>query len=177
MPSSFRSSFQQLLEIADSQRPGYRSSLGDGLDLDTIRSMLPVSDYFPWLVDVYSLVSGTPRGIQNQSLMDLVPGYRLVELQEVASGDHWEGQRIVPLLSNYSSDHIAFIGTNPNLWSVGHDDCEARKLYDSPDTFVHSLIEYYRTGAYFLDPDGYLDYDPRKVSEIRRRLNPESESC
>jgi hypothetical protein len=174
MPSNFRKLFEELLEIVDRQRPGYRASLGSGMERAAVASILVKSEDYPCLVDIYSLVCGTPREIRDQSLFDLIPGYRLLQINEVAAKRKWENREMVPLLENYSSDYIAFSGGSHCLLRLSHDDSTLFKVYDNPDTFLQSLIEFYRSGAYFLDSDGYLDSDLKNVSKIGRRLNPES---
>ena len=175
MPAEFQGLFKHLIDIADAQRPGYRAALGGGLSADTVAPMISGTLYSDYLVDIYSLVRGTRRRIAEQHLMDLIPGYRLVELHEVAAGTFWEKQRVVPLLSNYSSDHIAFMSNKSGMWRLNHDDDRAYKIYDTPESFVRTASECFQVGAYSLDSDGFLDYDAKKVSEIATQHNPNSD--
>lgn len=110
--------------------------------------------------------------------MDFVPGYRLIrvddfalELGVVATQLNILG--VIPFLSNDSSDYIG-VGTDEaeGVYSVVHDSPDVVIMHSSPEKFFETLCSFYRGNAYFLDDDGFLDYDYERVSAIGAALNP-----
>lgn len=175
MTSELKTLFQQVLAASEELRPGYIVSLGSATP-DPMPYFNDLNKPFTAdLLDIYSLVRGTPAEISAQRLMDFIPGYRLVEASEAASGTRWDDSHVTPLLSNYSSDHIGYLEDSPSLWRLNHDDFETYKIFSSSKSLMQSIIECYRQGAYFLDSSGYLDWDVERTTEICAQLNPDAE--
>ena len=45
-------------------------------------------------------------------------------------------------------------------------------MHRSLETFFETVIAFYQEDVYFLDNDGFLDYDFEKAGAIRKTLNP-----
>lgn len=51
-------------------------------------------------------------------------------------------------------------------------DCgELIVMYSSPEKFLETICEFYKQGVYFLDSDGYLDYDMSKEGVVGSEIN------
>jgi hypothetical protein len=44
-------------------------------------------------------------------------------------------------------------------------------MYTSAHKFLETICEFYKNDVYFLDEDGYLDYDDEKESEVAIKIN------
>jgi hypothetical protein len=123
---------------------------------------------------IYATVAGTPRNIEAQELMDLVPGYRLIHVDELQAAHDVVRRRsgrndLFPILGDYAASFICTGASSVfDLDDLG-DVIEMRK---SGHLFLRAIAECYESGVYFLDPDGYLDYDARAEQLIGLRLNP-----
>jgi len=177
--------FEQTLEISEQLRPGYRARLGIGLP--KLEAELRLNEIFKigmsvptMLVDIYSLIKGTERSILDQRFMDYVPGYRLINLDELdveknkfTSLDLVPSNKYLPFLANYSSDYICVESGGLNgIGTVLHDEGEFVLMHKTPENFYLTIIEFYKQGAYFTDGDGFLDFDFDKSGEIGAQLNP-----
>jgi hypothetical protein len=127
---------------------------------------------------VYSSVSGTKGSVTEQRLMDFLPGYRLLHIDELAASLRELAQlgvrpQLFPILGNYSSDYICVLA-NPSeeICSVFHDSPEIVVMHKTADLFLETICEFYRRGVYFLDADGFLDYDPEAHGICGALLNP-----
>lgn len=55
--------------------------------------------------------------------------------------------------------------------SIMHDDQNLVLIHKSIDKFMETICEFYRNAVYFLDSDGYLDYDVEKEGAIGSKIN------
>ncbi|MBC2582896.1 SMI1/KNR4 family protein [Clostridium sp. DJ247] len=177
--------FKDYLAFSAQLRPSYPASLAEKKDnWKYIVSM--VDSNIPRLYQViYDNVSGTRRDIKNQKLMDFIPGYRLIHIDElldekksldkmIASSNGIDNEIIIPLLANYSSDFICYLRTvngDEIIVNLFHDDCEVVLMHKSVEKFLETICEFYKENVYYLDDDGYLDYDIIKEGEIGAKLN------
>jgi hypothetical protein len=81
----------------------------------------------------------------------------------------------LPLLRNYSSDFYVLDSQAHHICLLNHDDAEINVLYDNPLNFLETLVQNYEEEVYYLDDDGFLDYDSDKEYEVARKMNPEIE--
>ncbi|MFF2912125.1 hypothetical protein [Paenibacillus sp. NPDC057934] len=180
--------FQEYLQLSDSLRPGYSASLGSGHEgrEDQLAAILPEMPEL--LKAIYNTVSGTNREEEEPSLIEFVPGYRLIHKDEyeqemkvlaeiLAEKDQPAEGLILPILTNYGSDFICYYrsadGTE-RICDLLHDFGDVVVMYDSPVKFLETLSEFYRQEVYFLDEDGYLDCDLIKEGEVGAEMNPEA---
>lgn len=176
--------FDEFISLSAELREEYPLSLGKKTDNweelfhlidDTIPSIFQV---------IYSKVSGTKRGIQKQELMDFLPGYRLIHICELVDEysifkknfncNSNNVQKVIPLLTNYSSDFICYCKMadgSESVVSIMHDDQDLVLIHKSIDKFMKTICEFYRNAVYFLDSDGYLDYDMEKEGVIGSKIN------
>lgn len=133
------------------------------------------------LETIYKNVSGTRYELKDQRMMDFLPGFLLIHILEYQESDIQlnkilkgrEEDQYLPLLRNYSSDFIALNVRTNGIYQIFHDDDESYLIYKNPMDFLKTINDFYYGNAYFMDEDGYLDYDPDLEYEIAKRNNPE----
>ncbi|QQZ63334.1 hypothetical protein JI735_13120 [Paenibacillus sonchi] len=178
--------FQEYLELSARLRPGYTASLGSGQG----EGQPAVSDIVPdapkLLQAIYSQVSGTSSDEEEPSLIEFIPGYRLIHIQEYAQEikvlesileekGYSGGGTVLPVLTNYGSDFICYYQSEDGterICDLLHDYGDLVVMYDSPEKFLETLCEFYKQEVYFLDEEGYLDCDLVLEGEVGAALNP-----
>lgn len=178
---------EQFLNLSSRLRPAYIPSLGSHQEASvSIGDILPEVPVL--LMALYGRVAGTRREIEDQTLMDFMPGYRLIHLEEYEQemqqlselllNRHKEpGEIVLPLLTNYASDYICYrrsaegVEQICDLLLADHDDLEV--LHASPEKFMETLCAFYEQQVYYLDDEGYLDYDLVREGEVGAALNPD----
>lgn len=186
--NSLKEQFQEYLKLSAQLRPDYIASIGQvGNEGEAqIRALLPEAPAL--LKAIYSTVSGTSSEEEEASLIEFIPGYRLIHINEYEEemkvltgileekGHHPEGV-ILPILTNYGSDFICYFRSSDGVERVCdlmHDYGDLIVMYDSPDKFLETLCEFYKQEVYFLDDEGFLDCDLIKEGELGAALNPEA---
>lgn len=184
--TEFQEILKKIIDIADTDRPGYKDSLGKGVSREIISKKLSSSfegeHYIPKIYfEIYELVAGTPREIKNQKYMDFIPGYYLIaldELPDLIDKFQWK-PNLLPLLANYSSDFVCFSTDTSNesegMFLAVHDEADIEKIHNRNIDFVKTSLEFYQQNVYFIDEDGYLESDDDKEDEIGTLMNPEIE--
>lgn len=179
--------FNEFLFLSDKMRKGYINSLGNAIP--TWENYLAkITSATPEVISViYEKVSGTHRDISTQKYLDFVPGYRLIHIEELEREYHILLQRlefddvckariemIIPLLADYSSCYICYAKTTDNCEGIFHYSPEdgLLKMHDSVELFFKTIIAFYTQDVFFLDKDGYLDYDFEKEGIIGVAYNP-----
>jgi hypothetical protein len=179
---------QEYLQLSASLRPEYIASLGTGAEGGDSRIGLIVPEPPELLKAIYSTVSGTSSEAEEAHLIEFVPGYRLIHMDEygqemkVLAGILEEkGQPVdglvLPILTNYGSDFICYHRTadgTERICDLLNDFGDLVVMYDSPEKFLETLCEFYTQEVYFLDEEGYLDCDLVKEGEVGAALNPEA---
>ncbi|CQR52751.1 hypothetical protein [Paenibacillus riograndensis] len=178
--------FQEYLELSARLRPDYTASLGSGQG----EGQPAVSDIVPdapqLLQAIYSQVSGTSSDEEEPSLIEFIPGYRLIHIQEYAQEvkvlesileekGYSGGGTVLPVLTNYGSDFICYYQSEDGterICDLLHDYGDLVVMYDSPEKFLETLCEFYKQEVYFLDEEGYLDCDLVLEGEVGAALNP-----
>lgn len=157
-------------------RPEYPDSLGNSFSgwenvMKTITPDIPAI-----YKAIYGKVSGTMRNIDNQALLDFIPGYRLIHIQELEQEktnldgvlqyfEEIEGLTFLPILADYSSNYICYCcdeSGSEKIYTITLE-YEPELLYESPEKFLKTICEYYKQQIYFLDQEGYLDCDFDKL--------------
>ena len=179
--------FQNYLELSVGLRPNYTASLGIGPEgSPAITDLVP--DAPELLKVIYSQVAGTSSEEEEPSLIEFIPGYRLIHIAEyeqemqVLAGileekGHSGGGSIFPILTNYGSDFICCYRSEDGsevICDLLHDYGDLVVMYDSPEKFLETLCEFYKQEAYFLDEEGFLDCDLVLEGEIGAALNPDA---
>jgi hypothetical protein len=187
--AELRELFSEFLTLSDGLRAGYSASLSKNAD-DWEKKLSENFDEIPKLHSViYSAVSGTRYDDENESLKDLIPGFRLIHIEEMAgevetlneilSQDGREdyksqGIKFYPLLNNYSSDYGCVMKRSDGserFAFIPHDELIAVEFHDSTTKFLRTQCEFYKQGAYFLDDDGFFESDPDKEDAIAAKVN------
>lgn len=180
--------FKEYLELSAELRPGYIASLGQA----SAGSSAAISKFAPeipaLLQAIYDSVLGTSSEEEEPSLIEFIPGYRLIHIAEygqeveVLSGILQEkgyagGGLVLPLLTNYGSDFICYYRSEDGVEQICdllHDYGDLVVMYDSPEKFLETLCEFYKQEVYFLDEEGYLDCDLVAEGEVGAALNPDA---
>lgn len=171
--------FLESLRLAGLLRPAYGASLGAADPAFEFKLAALSTDSKPSLWEaVYSTVKGTSRAVTGP-LMDFVPGYRLLHIDDLAEAAiqvrvmNASRRTLLPLLANLSSDYVC---VDPDeggeVCAVMHDSRQPVTLHRSSEAFLETVSEFYRRGIYFLDADGYLDYDLEAHGKCGSELNP-----
>ncbi|WP_449599842.1 hypothetical protein [Paenibacillus sp. Marseille-Q9583] len=178
--------FQEYLKLSADLRPDYIASLGKGDNEAKITAIFPEA---PELLKViYNTVSGTSSEEEEPSLIEFIPGYRLIHINEyeaemkILAGileekGHQVDGVILPILTNYGSDFICYYKSADGVERVCdllHDFGDLIVMYESPEKFLETLCEFYKQEVYFLDEEGYLDCDLVKEGEVGAALNPDA---
>lgn len=165
----------EFISLSDELRPGYSLSIAKDKESSLI---LPES-----LNILYSKVSGTYYKIEDQRLMDFLPGYLLIRDAEYESFTQSVKEMIpngedkyYPILVNYSSDFYALKvseGKENGIFLIEHDADGPTKIHHSFEDFLRTIIACYKEKIYFLDDDGYLDMDFDEEQLIGQKYNPD----
>lgn len=177
--------FVHYLQQSDRVRPGYYSSLG--VPAPNFYEVLQAlhGEKLELLQVIYGTIAGTRRNIANQ-LMDFTPGYRLIHIEEL----DYESKNlsryikqnmpplfdtIIPILANLSSDYtcLAVIDGKESIVKVLHDSDQIEIIHKDSTDFLQTLCAFYNEGVYFLDPQGFLDYDFIAEGAVGAKLNPQ----
>lgn len=178
--------FDEYLYLSKQLRPKYPQSLGCCYsNWENVFAI--INSQVPSLFrTIYEKVAGTKREIKEQELMDFIPGYRLIHISEIivevknmknvmSEGEISEGDIIIPILANYSSDFVCYYKPYTGeelIVSRMNDSCKHVVMHNSPEKFLETICEFYKQNVYFLDADGYLDYDYEKQSAVGSAMNP-----
>ena len=177
----------EFISLSDKMRCGYKSSLGIP-HREWEQLLTNINRPIPKIYrEIYSTFAGTPRDIKEQKLMDFIPGYRLIHIEEldveyntfmrmVGSDAICENQIeiVIPLLADYASNYICYVKKQDNTEAIfGYSTDEGFVgMHKSLEKFFETIIAFYKEDVYFLDDDGFLDYDFEKAGAIGGRLNP-----
>lgn len=184
--NKLKEQFQEYLKLSADLRPDYIASLGKGDNEAKITAIFPEAPEL--LKAIYNTVSGTSSEEEEPSLIEFIPGYRLIHINEyeaemkILAGileekGHQVDGVILPILTNYGSDFICYYKSADGVERVCdllHDFGDLIVMYESPEKFLETLCEFYKQEVYFLDEEGYLDCDLVKEGEVGAALNPDA---
>lgn len=168
------------LRKSDNMRPGYMKSLNDPFS-QWGKNYLKFVSPIPELISVvYSNVAGTPYNIKEQRFMDFFPGYLLIEITEYEKNfnelnsiiDKNEESKFFPLLRNYSSDFICVHKETGAIYDFSNHD-GLHLIHNTEKSFLETLNLYYENAVFFLDDDGFLDYNIDKQYHVAAAHNPD----
>ena len=168
------------LQQSDKLRSGYYTSLLPIYNNWEVK-LKEVMNEIPELFKIiYSRISGTKYEINNQIFMDFVPGFLLIhileyhqnylDLNKITKDSETKGI-FYPILRNYSSDFIAMDKDLNKIYLIYHDDPQIYLIHNDANKFLETLNENYKQNVYFLDQDGYLDYDQDLEYKVAKEIN------
>lgn len=172
--------FKDFIKLSDHLRNGFEDSLlPAGTDWNSILEKT-LGDVLVLLKIIYSKCAGTLYEIENQNLMDFVPGYLLIHISEYkknfdelkailnSKGIH---DKFAPVLRNYSSDFYEIEINTGAIYLIFHYDEGIDLIHHSSYDFINTLRKNYEENVYFLDEDGFIDYDADLEYEVARKYN------
>ncbi len=131
---------------------------------------------------LYSKVSGTYYEIEDQRLMDFLPGYLLIRDAEYESFTQSVKEMIpngedtyYPILVNYSSDFYALKvseGKENGIFLIEHDADEPTKIHHSFEDFLRTIIACYKRKIYFWMMTGILIWTLTKNNLSAKSIIP-----
>lgn len=165
-------SFKAVVQSIIDQRPEFKDAVGL-LSRDHLAMDVPKS-----LAAIYRFVNGTEQETEYQAAVDLVPGFRLIHRSELAAEielfhNAYSGiDTFVPFMADDACNYVALDDETGSVVRVAQE-YGLSKVADSLDDFWATVLACYQEQAYFLDDEGFLDYDFEVEGEIGLRLNPD----
>ncbi len=172
--------FDKLLIKSEILRPGYVASLGNGVGEDAaklIGNMLgKLDEKIPYGVcEIYGKVKGTEHQISEQKYMDLVPGYRLIhinEIEEAVTHIHSAGYGIFPILADYSGNYFGINYKNDEFCAVRIAEPDpVIRVSNNLDSYINTLVSIYNANGFHLDDYGLLESVFEIEGDIGKRMN------
>ncbi|MCM8528032.1 MAG: hypothetical protein NE327_16030 [Lentisphaeraceae bacterium] len=166
--------FNKFLKLSDTLRPNYSKSL-DVSGLTPLKSLKLKGINLPdFIKNIYTQVKGTIYELDDQKLMDFIPGYRLIHIDEYEEDYRTVTNMIgdntyLPFLGNYSNDYICW--KEGKIYSIFHDDPAIYLVHENEEKFYETRCAFYEQSIYFLDENGFLDYDFEKHKLLGLDIN------
>lgn len=171
------SNFNVFLSKSENLRNGYVKSL-EMADENFNTKWLEHFRYVPaFFEEIYNVCDGTKQDISEQEFFDFLPGYRLMQIDEILNSyeqtfKNWsEYDIIIPFLTDYSGCYYAYAVNNDKECIVFLADGGLELIHSEINDFWNTIVAFYDENVYFLDEDGYLSYDYEKEGEIGRKYN------
>ena len=172
------SSFDVLLCKSEKLRNGYVESL-ETADVYFSMKWLDHFSYIPvFFEEIYNVCNGTRRDISEQIFFDFLPGYRLMQVDEILDSYEQtfknlsEYDKIIPFLTDYSGSYYAYAVNKGKECIVLYDKEGTIELMHSKiNDFWDTMVAFYDENVYFLDEDGYLSYDYEREGDIGKKYN------
>ncbi|WP_444995021.1 hypothetical protein [Aliikangiella sp. IMCC44359] len=166
--------FEKVLNAAIQQRPKYKQAVGFS-KTNLVDNHIPEPLSF-----IYSVAEGTIKAISDESLMDIIPGFRLIHKNEL-EGEMKKFEKAyshlsvhLPFLADNSSCYFSLDSSDGSIYRVAPEYGQSQ-IALSMDDFWQTILCFYQEGVYFLDSEGYLDYNFEKEGEVGARINPTCE--
>jgi len=175
------------LDLSEMLRPEYSISLGCSSPQAAAAVRIDGEPLPPFLLELYGLVQGTRfvadarPGEIDATLLDFLPGYRLLHIDELAEqtaacralgiaaeglpADGW-----FPFLSNHADDYFCVAGGQ--IFEISDEAGLPGLLHKSGERFYQTICAFYTEGVYFLDDVGFLDYDYAEEEYVGFENNP-----
>lgn len=160
--------------------------LQPGIDYKTLQKDLNVSED-SFVAQTLSWHNGTNINYEEPgNVFYIFPGFYLQSMQDVfttmASDKvyHFKDKNVIPLLYSGQGEFLAVPGTSDSntqpvfycsTWNPGFD--LYTPIYDSCESMMETIIEYYESNAYFID-QGVLDKDIEMEERIAAKRNPKA---
>ena len=135
-------------------------------------------DYLPgFFEEIYSICNGTDAEIEEQVYFDFIPGFRLMQIDEIIQKYEKEFKNcqefklVIPFLTDYGDFYYAYV-KREDIESIAYISDEGMEIvHNDISSFWKTIIAFYDENVYYLDEDGYLSYDFDKEGEIGRKYN------
>lgn len=170
--------FKEFLEKSEELRNGYTNRLAPA-DKNFREKWSEHFSEIPQLFEeIYSSCNGTNAEIKEQMFFDFLPGYRLMQIDdiiEIYENDFKNRPKfdiVIPFLADYSGCYYAYAKEDGRECVVLIADGDLDVIHSTVDDFWKTVLAFYDEGVYFLDEDGYLDYDLEKECETGEKYNP-----
>lgn len=165
------------LNKSENLRKGYLESL-DKADSNFKEKWLDHFDFIPSFFDeIFSVCNGTKPEISEQVFFDFLPGFRLMQVDEIIATyedefKNWQNKDyVIPFLTDYASCYYAYAKNNSKESIVLLSDEGMELIHSDITDFWNTIIAFYEEGVYFLDEDGYLSYDFEMEGKVGKRYN------
>lgn len=169
--------FEIFLCKSEKLRNGYLKSL-EAVDLNFSIKWLEHFAYIPtFFEEIYSVCNGTKKNISEQIYFDFLPGYRLMQVDEILNSYEMKFKRclvyekIIPFLTDYSGCYYAYAINKGKECIVLLTDEGIELLHSEISNFWDTILAFYDENVYYLDEDGFLSYDYEKEGEIGKKYN------
>lgn len=171
------SNFDVFLCKSENLRNGYVKSL-EKVDVSFNEKWLEhFSDVPAFFNEIYNVCNGTKHDISEQEFFDFLPGYRLMQIDEILDSyeqnfkNCTEYDRIIPFLTDYSGYFYAYAINNGKECIVLLTDGGLELIHSQISDFWNTIVAFYDENVYFLDEDGYLSYDYQMEGKIGKKYN------
>ena len=171
------SNVEVFLSKSENLRNGYLESL-DEADLNFKTKWLDHFDFIPnFFEEIYSICNGTKPEILEQVFFDFLPGFRLMQVDEIIAKHENEFNNwlsyddVIPFLTDYASCYYAYVRNAGKECIALVSDEGLELLHSSIKDFWNTIIAFYDEGVYFLDEEGYLSYDFEMEGKVGRKYN------
>ena len=134
--------------------------------------------YLPrFFEEIYNVCNGTYAEIEEQVYFDFIPGFRLMQIDEIIQKYQEEFKNcrefelIIPFLADYGDFYYAYV-RRKGIESIAYISDEGMEIiHNDISSFWKTIIAFYDENVYYLDEDGYLSYDFEREGEIGRKYN------
>lgn len=180
-PVALAALFQEVLLLSSELRGQYVDTLGKPIspNVDSLLGAAWNAPKPPVLAStIYNRVLGTPHRIQDQKHMDFIPGFRLIHINELAEAYRSLGapDGCFPILADYGGNFICLLCdvSSKSEQIANLDRVEGLEIqHNTPEAFLETVRRFYLDKVYFLDSDGYLDFDFERQGAVGREVNPD----
>ncbi len=171
------SNFDVFLCKSEKLRNGYVKSL-ETVDVNFSAKWLEHFAYIPaFFAEIYNACNGTKQDISEQIFFDFLPGYRLMQVDEILDSYEKtfkscsEYDIIIPFLTDYSECYYAYAVNKGKERIILLTDEGIELLHSKISDFWETIVAFYDENVYFLDEDGYLSYDYEMEGKIGKKYN------
>ncbi len=169
--------FEVFLSKSEKLRNGYIKSL-ETVDVNFSVKWLEHFAYIPaFFEEIYNVCNGTKQDISEQKFFDFLPGYRLMQVDEIIESYEQtfksclECDKIIPFLADYSGCYYAYAINKGKECIVLFTDEGIDLIHSNISDFWDTIVAFYDENVYFLDEDGFLSYDYEMEGNIGKKYN------
>lgn len=170
---------EEYLKYSESLRKGFIESLGTPVPdaLQTLKAA--IGGEVPRLLqEIYTTVAGTQENEVADELIDFIPGFQLIHINQWV--DEYEflkeemGENLLPILKGEEGAYYVLHAITGEILILFVDEFKLQDVIFHDDThFLQTLIANYQEHVYFVDKDGWLDFDDDKEVKVAQRINPD----
>lgn len=165
------------LNKSENMRKGYINSL-EPADVNFKEKWLAHFGFLPaFFEEIYSICNGTKPEIEEQIYFDFLPGFRLMQVDEIMKLHQQEQmfgleyETTIPFLADYAGCYYGYAKINNKECIVLITEEGIEILHEEISLFWKTVIAFYEEDVYFLDEEGFLSYDFEKEGDIGQKYN------